>query len=138
MALPPIGTTTATSVGRDYTLGARRSLETPAGKAERLARRYIRKFGDAGRAAASNLLQASAEAKLGSSAVTPQELAGERNRVQTEMMKSALARTSVQELLNQQNQPEQPTPPGQQKSALDYLRSPMERERREREVRERM
>jgi hypothetical protein len=61
--LPPIGTTTATSIGMDYTLGKTRSLESPAGRAERMARRYIRKFGDAGKAAAVDLLRGAAAAR---------------------------------------------------------------------------
>lgn len=70
--LPPIGTTTATSVGQDYTLGARRQLESKGGKAERLARRYIRKYGDAGASAARDLLGIAAAEKLGRPAVTTQ------------------------------------------------------------------
>jgi len=62
-SLPPIGTTTATSIGMDYTLGKTRSLESPAGRAERMARRYIRKFGDAGKAAAVDLLRGAAAAR---------------------------------------------------------------------------
>jgi len=70
--LPPIGTTTATSIGMDYTLGARRSLESPAGRAERMARRYIRKFGDAGKAAAVDLLRGAAAARTSGLSVTSQ------------------------------------------------------------------
>ena len=71
-SLPPIGTTTATAIGRDYTLGARRQLESKGGKAERLARRYIRKYGDAGASAARDLLGIAAAEKLGRPAITTQ------------------------------------------------------------------
>jgi hypothetical protein len=71
-SLPPIGTTTATSIGMDYTLGKARSLESPAGRAERMARRYIRKFGDAGKAAASDLLRGAAVARTSGLSVTSQ------------------------------------------------------------------
>jgi len=70
--LPPIGTTTATSMGRDYTLGARRQLESKGGKAERLARRYIRKYGDAGASAARDLLGIAAAEKMGGPAIRTQ------------------------------------------------------------------
>jgi len=71
-SLPPIGTTTATSIGMDYTLGARRQLESKGGKAERLARRYIRKYGAAGASAARDLLGIAAAEKMGGPAIRTQ------------------------------------------------------------------
>jgi hypothetical protein len=59
-------------MGRDYTLGARRQLESKGGKAERLARRYIRKFGDAGASAARDLLGIAAAEKMGGPAIRTQ------------------------------------------------------------------
>lgn len=136
-SLPPVGTTTATSIGRNYTLGATRSLESPGGKAERLARRYIRKFGDAGARAAAELLQGAAAAKLGTSAVTPQALVGERDRVQTEMMRSAFnrAKDMQNEGDGQEGQPNR----GGNVSTLDtYFRSPEERDKEIEDRRKRM
>lgn len=88
--LPPIGTTTATAIGRDYTLGATRSLESDAGRAERVARRYMRKFGRAGQAAASDLLKAAAFQRAGGSSILTQAGMANRMNQRREAEESAL------------------------------------------------
>lgn len=89
--LPPIGTTTATAIGRDYTLGATRSLESDAGRAERVARRYMRKFGRAGQAAASDLLKAAAFQRAAGVSVRTQAGMANRMNQQEEAEQSAVA-----------------------------------------------
>lgn len=97
--LPPIGTTTATSIGRDYTLGATRSLESPAGRAERMARRYIRKFGDAGKAAAVDLLKGAAAARSsGLSLVSQADRAGMMEQQKREEQSALQKGQAVDEL----------------------------------------
>jgi hypothetical protein len=88
--VPPIGTMTATSYGRDYSLGARRSLESPAGRAERLARRYIRKFGDSGRAAAADLLKEAGAMRLGTTPLRTQPGVGKEAELQKGAEESAV------------------------------------------------
>lgn len=155
-SLPPIGTTTATSVGQDYTLGARRQLESKGGKAERLARRYIRKYGDAGASAARDLLGIAAAEKLGRPAITTQ-LGRDRssNTLKEEerslLLRGAAAEENEKRMMEKAEEPEeQPTEqdtltrgatPGTRGkplkstmnksstkpgSSLDYLRSPLE------------
>lgn len=89
--VPPIGTTTATSIGRDYTLGATRSLESDAGRAERMARRYIRKFGRAGQQAASELLKVAAFQRAGGASVLTQAGAAARMEQRKKAEQDALA-----------------------------------------------
>ena len=82
----PVGTTTATSIGRDPSLsgpGSRRKLGNPtAQKAERLAKRYIRKYGAAGKLAASHLLGNAASSRMGDSSIETQ--VGQAARAQFE------------------------------------------------------
>ena len=139
-SLPPIGTTTATAIGRDYTLGARRSLESPAGRAERMARRYIRKFGDAGKAAAVDLLKGAAAARSsGLSLVSQADRAGMMEQQKREEQSALQKGQAVDEL--EQGQVNQNatsgagrgTPLGQSSqtsvSGLDsYFRTPEERQ----------
>jgi hypothetical protein len=84
----PVGTTTATSIGRDLSLsgpGSRRQIGNhSAQKAERLAKRYIRKFGAAGRDAASTLLGSAAGSRMGDPAIATQVGQAAQNRVRSE------------------------------------------------------
>ena len=81
----PVGTTTATSIGRDLSLsgpGSRRQIGNhSAQKAERLAKRYIRKFGAAGRDAASTLLSGAAGSRMGDPSIATQAGQAMQNRV---------------------------------------------------------
>ena len=85
-SLPPIGTTTATSIGRDLSLsgpGSRRKLGNPtAQRAERLAKRYLRKYGAAGKLAASHLLGNAATSRMGDASIETQ--VGQAARAQFE------------------------------------------------------
>ena len=150
-SLPPIGTTTATSIGMDYTLGARRQLESKGGKAERLARRYIRKYGAAGASAARDLLGIAAAEKMGGPAIRTQ-LSRDRasNTLKEEergiLLRGAAAEEDERKMAQPETEPEEQerdtpltrgatpgtrgtplgmsgssTKPG---SSLDYLRNP--------------
>ena len=82
----PVGTTTATSIGRDPSLsgpGSRRKLGNPtAQRAERLAKRYLRKYGAAGKLAASHLLGNAATSRMGDASIETQ--VGQAARAQFE------------------------------------------------------
>lgn len=116
-SLPPIGTTTATSVGQDYTLGARRQLESKGGKAERLARRYIRKYGDAGASAARDLLGIAAAEKLGRPAITTQLGRDRSSNTLKEEERSLLLRGAAAE----ENEKRMTTPKEEQPTEQDTL-----------------
>ena len=84
----PVGTTTATSIGRDLSLsgpGSRRKLGNhSAQRAERLAKRYMRKFGDAGKVAASQMLGKAAASRMGDDSIETQVGQAARGQFQRE------------------------------------------------------
>ena len=84
----PVGTTTATSIGVDLSLsgpGSRRKLGNhSAQRAERLAKRYMRKFGAAGNVAASEMLGKAAASRMADPSIETQVGRAARGQFQME------------------------------------------------------
>lgn len=76
--------------------GSTRKLESDAGKAERLARRYIKKFGRAGASAASGLLENAAAERMGTPGVKSEAYRKADQAIEAEAQGVAAQTTAIE------------------------------------------
>ena len=76
--------------------GSTRKLESDAGKAERLARRYMRKFGRFGASAAGGLLEGAANERMGTPGVKSEAYRKADQAIEAEAQATAAQTTAVE------------------------------------------